>query len=170
MLIKEIEEKELKIQEDIRNNFVNIKKSGVCATCKSLSGEDIFKEDERETLYEDNLFLVKLEKFPRREGHIIIILKPYFEDISYLREDLYNSVMKISITVINDLKKVLNAHKVYFLTMCDEGVTHLHFQLIPNFPNMPHGSKVLVNERKSVNHDMELITLIRNEIKENLNK
>lgn len=110
-----------------------------------------------------------MKKYPRREGHVIVIIKPHYSDVSFLPKELGGRVMNMLITVTNALKEALNANKVYWVTMCDEGTTQLHFQLIPNYKGMQHGSKVLVNERQIFVYDKNIVKKVRELVRKNYN-
>ena len=81
------------------------------------------------------------------------------------------AVMEAATHVVNKIKEVLGAEKVYMCTMCDDGRNHLHFQLIPRDKNSIIGSNVFVKERGVCREDKETVELLRktiNEIKSNI--
>ena len=102
-----------------------------------------------------------LEEYPRTAAHTIILTKEHYEDISEMPIEVGTAVMEAATHVINKIKKVLGAEKVYMCTMCDDGRNHLHFQLIPRYAENVIGSKLFTSERGVVVIDKEIIGKLR---------
>jgi diadenosine tetraphosphate (Ap4A) HIT family hydrolase len=111
---------------------------GICPSCQSLQTGEPYGN--QHVLYEDDLFLVKLEDYPRARGHTIVLYKPHREDISALSEGEAARVFTQCVRVVKAIKIALGAEKVYLNTMCDGPINHLHLQLLPRYPGEPIGS------------------------------
>ena len=147
MLRREMTEQDELARELELEKVKKVQKNDECPTCHNIKFNDIYESYEDRLLYEDDIVVCFLEKYPRNPGHTIIIVKEHFEDISEMSEEAGAHVMKITKVLANALKRVLKAEKVYMCTMCDGGRNHLHFQLIPRDKNSIIGSKVFVNPR-----------------------
>jgi len=148
-----------------KKNLEECRKKGLCPTCENQKHGNIYKEDPELTLYEDEIFLVKLEQEPRRSGHTIIIIKPHYEDISEMPLRLAVPFFVLTQKIIHAQLNVLGALKSYLVTMCDGGRNHLHFQLIPRYSGETHGKNVFVSERQTIKKDIVLINKMREFIK-----
>ena len=160
---------ELNSEEKIKRNelwekITKLQNSDICPTCKNFQDGSVFPEHTDKILFENDSFLVLLEQYPRTLGHTIIIVKPHYEDISYLPGNMIEEVYALIHKFINILKTVLNAEKVYLCTMCDGKRNHLHYQLIPRYKDQPIGSKNFVKTRGLVIDYQEIVK----EIKEKL--
>ena len=145
-----------------------VQKQDECPTCHNMKYGDIYESYENRLLYEDDKVVCFLEKYPRTSGHTIIIVKEHFEDISEMTDEAGAHVMRIAKVLVNALKEVLEAEKVYMCTMCDGGRNHLHFQLIPRDKNCFTGSKVFVKERGVCVENTNIIENLRKVIGEKM--
>lgn len=168
MLIKEFTQAELDLEKPFKENWKRVKDAGLCPTCEQAKSKNVFYEDDREYIYEDDLVLVKFEHSPRREGHSIVIIKPHYEDISEMPMELAHKFMAVSKALIDSLNEVLNPVKVYLVTMCDGGRNHLHFQYIPRYEGQSHGKHVFVDERKTFHYEEETVKEIKKKFLERL--
>jgi histidine triad (HIT) family protein len=55
--------------------------------------------------------------------------------------------MRVTHVLVNALKTVVAAEKVYMVTMCSGTLSHLHFQLIPRRTGDIIGGRVFASER-----------------------
>jgi histidine triad (HIT) family protein len=55
--------------------------------------------------------------------------------------------MRVTQALVNALKTVVAAEKVYMVTMCSGTLSHLHFQLIPRRTSEMIGGRVFASER-----------------------
>ncbi len=136
-----------------------LKQQGICYSCYDLATGQLFVEPF--LVYEDEDLKVVLDPYPRMKGHTIIVYKPHREDISFLSEDVADRVFRMCIMVVKAIKEALGAEKVYLNTMCDGEINHLHFQLLPRYPDEPIGSKRFVLERRPLIDGNETAQLIR---------
>ena len=134
---------------EIAERVVALRTKGVCPTCHDLEAGDLFGSNGR-LLFEDERFLVVLERFPRMWGHSVIVYKPHRDDISELGDDEAGSVMLMVLRIVRALKEGLSAEKVYVNTMCDGTPNHLHFQLFPRFAGDEIGSRRFVLPRAPI--------------------
>jgi histidine triad (HIT) family protein len=56
-------------------------------------------------------------------------------------------LMRLTHVLVNALKTIVAAEKVYLVTMCSGPVNHLHFQFIPRRPGYLMGGRVFAAER-----------------------
>ena len=125
-----------------------LKDAGVCPTCENFKTNDVYPSVKDQTFYEDDLVMCFLETYPRNAGHTIVLVKPHFEDVSKLPPATTTTVFEVIHKVINCLKNVFAAEKVYLCTMCDGTRNHLHFQLIPRLQgDEVMGSPLFVKKR-----------------------
>lgn len=135
-------------------------RAGQCPTCYDLENGDLFSSDDRR-LFEDERFLVILERYPRMRGHTIVVYKPHREDISELSEDESALVMTMCIRTVQALKHALGAEKVYVNTMCDGRPNHLHLQLFPRYAGEAIGSRRFVLARAPIKDAEGTAQLVR---------
>jgi diadenosine tetraphosphate (Ap4A) HIT family hydrolase len=146
-------------RQQLLQRIEELKQQGICYSCYDLETGQVFGN--QHIVYEDNLFKVVLELYPRMKGHTIVIYKPHREDISELSEDEACRVFQICVKVVKAIKKALGAEKVYLNTMCDGKINHLHFQLFPRYTGDPIGSERFVSERRPLTNGGETVQLIR---------
>ncbi|MFZ5515186.1 MAG: HIT family protein [Candidatus Zhuqueibacterota bacterium] len=146
-------------REQLVQRIEELRQRGICYTCYDLATGQLFGE--QYLVYEDELFKVVLDLYPRMKGHTIIVYKPHREDISFLSEDEAACVFRMCVKTIKAIKKALGAKKVYLNTMCDGEINHLHFQLFPRYPDDLIGSKRFVLERLPLTNGNETAQLIR---------
>jgi diadenosine tetraphosphate (Ap4A) HIT family hydrolase len=161
MLIRKVTSEDIKREKPYKKNWKKVKEHNLCPTCEQAKHKNVFIEDNTELIYEDDLFLVKFEHNPRREGHSIVIIKPHYEDISEMPIELAHKFMAISKALIDSLKTNLKPIKVYMVTMCDGGRNHLHFQYIPRYEGESHGKHVFVDERKRFHYNEKQVEKIK---------
>src|SRR3712207_1418290 len=92
---------------------------GICYSCYDQETGELFGDREQDIVYEDALFKVVLEPYPRMRGHTIVVFKPHREDISALSEDEACLVARACLRVIQAIKEGLGTEKVFLNTMCD---------------------------------------------------
>ncbi len=120
-----------------------------CIFCKIVS-----KEFDSIKLYEDNDFIVILDKFPSTLGHTLIIPKKHCVDLFDLDEDLASKVLVLAQKVARSLKEVTGCEAMNILqnngSLAGQSVFHYHMHLIPRF-NIDDDFKVKMkaNEKAS---------------------
>jgi len=82
-------------------------------------------------IYNDQHLYVCLAKNPITEGHIVIVWKKEFSDLSLLPDRDYDYLMDTVFAVRNALLKTLKIKKVYLIYM-DEA-NHVHWHLVPRY-------------------------------------
>ncbi|HEY7127644.1 MAG TPA: HIT family protein [Ktedonobacterales bacterium] len=122
-----------------------LQKQSVCYICHDFATGAVFGG--QTIIYDDDLFRVVLDDYPRMLGHTIVVYKPHREDISALSEEDAGQLFGFCTKLIRAIKAGLGAEKVYLNTMCDGGITHLHLQLFPRYPGDPIGSARFVAPR-----------------------
>ncbi len=133
-------------REDLGRRVEELRRQGICDACYDLeTGGELYGDEH--TIYEDHLFKVKLETYPRARGHTIVVYKPHRLDISELSEEEAGQVFEMCVRMVKAIKEGLRAEKVYLVTMCDGILNHLHLQLLPRYPGEKIGSTRFVAPR-----------------------
>jgi diadenosine tetraphosphate (Ap4A) HIT family hydrolase len=146
-------------RSNTRDRALELIARGICPACHDLEHDEPYGRGER-VIYEDDRFLVLLERHPRMLGHTIIVYKPHRDDFSDLSIEEGRDVMAMCVRVAQALKQSLAAEKVYLVTMCD-GPNHLHLQLLPRYAGEDIGSTRLVLPRAEIDDAAAIATQIR---------
>lgn len=67
-LIREMNPEDIVRKEETSERFVNLKLSGICATCEHEKHKNVFDDSEESIIYEDDFFNVKFEKISKKRG------------------------------------------------------------------------------------------------------
>lgn len=161
MLIREMTTEEKNKRKEAGVKVKEIKNKDLCPTCYNQEFGGLYPDYTDRIIYENEAVVCFLEEYPRTAAHTIILTKEHYEDISEMPIEVGTAVMEAATHVINKIKKVLGAEKVYMCTMCDDGRNHLHFQLIPRYAENVIGSKLFTSERGVVVIDKEIIGKLR---------
>lgn len=146
-------------REQLSLRIKELRWQGICYTCHDLRTGELFAN--QQIIYEDELFKVVLELYPRARGHTIVLYKPHREDISELSDDEAGRVFQVCVRVIKAIKAALGPEKVYLNTMCDGPINHLHIQLLPRYAGDLIGSTRFVAERRPLTDGDEIARRIR---------
>lgn len=132
---------------------------GVCYSCHHLQTGGVFPD--QITVWDDPLFQIVLEEYPRMRGHTIIVWKPHRNDFTELSPEEAGQSMRVCSAAAQALKAALGAEKVYLNTMCDGRINHLHFQLFPRYGGDRIGSSRFVLPRQPLAQGPETAAAIR---------
>lgn len=146
-------------REQVNRAVEDLRRQGICATCHDLAAGEPYGN--RFVLYEDDLFKIILEPYPRARGHTIVVYKPHRADLTELADDEAGQVFQMCVRVANAIKRGLGAERVYLNTMCDGPLNHLHLQLFPRYPGDPIGSRRFVAERRPLADGEEIAKRVR---------
>ncbi len=144
---------------EILGRIENLRRQGVCYLCRDLETQEVFGE--QHVIYEDDLFRVVLDMYPRVEGHTIVVYKPHRDDMSDLSEEEAGTIFEMCVAAVKAIKQALGAEKVYLLSMCDGPVNHLNFQLLPRYPGNLMGYRRLAMERRPLQQGDETAGIVR---------
>ncbi|MBU0649208.1 HIT family protein [Patescibacteria group bacterium] len=89
------------------------------------------KASPKSIIYNDEKLYACLAKYPLVKGHVVIVLKKKFSDLSILPDRDYDYLMDTVFAVRNALLKTLKIKKVYLVYM-DEA-KHVHWHLVPRY-------------------------------------
>lgn len=151
-------------------NINELKKQGICPTCHNRKYGGVYLPLGERLIYEDDFLECFFEEHPRSIGHVIILTKEHFNDMSYVSDEVSDYVFRFSKNMMNVLKEVLKVERVYLCTMCDGDINHFHVQLIPRHPGEKIGSTNFVKERKDYIHDEIIVNKTRGLINKIMNK
>ncbi len=138
---------------------------GICPSCHQFATGDVFSGQREQTYYEDALLSCHLETYPRGGGHTILVTRTHYADIAEMPIDLRCHIMRVTHAVVNALKRVVGATKVYMHTMCSGELSHLHFQFIPRRPGELIGGRVFAAERGVLTHYQGTLQALREEVR-----
>ncbi len=138
----------LKQREQLTRRIDELRQQGICYSCYDLETGQLFHG--QHIVFEDDLFRVALDLYPRMRGHTIVLYKPHREDLSQLTEEEASRIFALCVLITTAIKEGLGAEKVYLNTMCDGGINHFHLQLFPRYPGDSIGSERFVAPRGPV--------------------
>lgn len=151
--------KEEQIVRLIKEKFINetdLIDSGICPICFNRNHNQVLYGDRQDMLlYEDENYQCFYVEKPRANGHVTIISKKHFKDMSELDDDACEKIFVFAKKAMNCIKEVYGCESVYLCTMCDGKMNHFHVQLIPRYKNELYGSKNFVKIRKPYKEDKE---------------
>ncbi|MEB3756961.1 MAG: HIT family protein [Desulfurococcales archaeon] len=120
----------------------------MCVFCSIVKGElDSYK------VYENNDFIVILDKYPVSKGHLLIVTKEHFEAISDTPPNLVAEAFKLAGGIAKYYRKELHAPGVNVVTndgvSAGQEVFHFHVHVIPRWERIKglfSGRTVLTEE------------------------
>lgn len=103
-----------------------------CIFCKIINSElPAYK------VYEDDDFIVILDRFPSRPGHTLVISKRHIENIYGVDGETAGKAFKLTVRIANALKKALSPDGMNILQnngeFAGQSITHFHIHLIPRW-------------------------------------
>ena len=130
-----------------------LKRSGTCYVCQDLKTGEVFGK--QPVIYEDDLFRIVLDPYPRVEGQAILVFKPHRDDLAAVTDGEARVISQMCVRLVRAIKEALGAEKVYMLTMCDGPISHLNFQFFPRFPGNMIGLRRLGMDRRPIENAAE---------------
>jgi histidine triad (HIT) family protein len=83
-----------------------------------------------------NLWIV-LDKFPISKGHLLIISKKHYKNLSELDENSWNEILPSVKEIIKKISSIFNPLGFNFISNMNEisyqSIFHFHFHLIPKY-------------------------------------
>jgi histidine triad (HIT) family protein len=146
-IIAPMTERNRAVREAIGRHCAELIAQGTCPSCHQFAPGAVFPDQQEQTYYEDDLLTCHLESYPRGVGHTIMLARRHYADIADMPLELGCHVMRVTHALVNALKTVVAAEKVYMVTMCSGSLSHLHFQLIPRRTGEMIGGRVFASER-----------------------
>ncbi len=64
-------------REQLNRRVEELREQGICYSCYDLETGELFADEQ--VVYEDELFKVVLDSYPRMRGHTIVVYKPHCE-------------------------------------------------------------------------------------------
>ena len=98
-----------------------------CLFCKFAKGIIIPK-----IVYEDNLCIVIMDKFPLTRGQTLVIGKAHIDYVFDLDDKLYSHCMLVAKRVVKATDKALNSERCWLLVQGLE-VAHNHIKILPMY-------------------------------------
>ena len=117
-----------------------------CVFCNIVKGaEKAFK------IFEDDVVLVILDKYPLTRGHSLVITKKHYDNFLMLDRETASHVVEVARAVAKSSLETLNAVGVNILTNIGRGagqiIFHAHVHVIPRYEN---DNLRFVNKRLSI--------------------
>lgn len=106
-----------------------------CLFCKILN-----KELESKIVYEDDLFLVFMDKFPNAKGHMLLVPKKHIKDALEMDNNTFGKMNEVIHKMINLVYEKLGADGVILTQnngICQE-IMHYHMHILPQYKNEPN--------------------------------
>jgi histidine triad (HIT) family protein len=164
-LIEPMTEQDRAKRRAIEQRCATLIAQGICPSCHQFATGDVFPGQQEQTYYQDALLSCHLETYPRGVGHTILVTRTHYADIAEMPVDLGCHIMRVTHAVVNALKQVVGATKVYMHTMCSGELSHLHFQFIPRRPGELIGSRVFAAERGVLTHYQATLQALHEEVR-----
>ncbi|MFV0247099.1 MAG: HIT family protein [Mycoplasmatales bacterium] len=101
-----------------------------CIFCKIVN-----KEIPSKTIYEDDKVLIIMDIEPLSDGHLLLIPKNHYDDLSSTETDVINHMFKVYKDITPKLIKLLDCDGITILQnegLCQE-VKHTHIHIIPTY-------------------------------------
>ena len=97
-----------------------------CLFCSVIKNNKPYHE----IIWQDSKHIAFLDKYPTRNGHILIIPKKHVDYLFDLTEKDYTALLKVARKIALRLKKLSNAKRIY-LFIKGFRIPHAHVHLIP---------------------------------------
>ncbi len=95
--------------------------------------------EQREIIYEDDLILAFPDKYPVSEGHTLVITKKHYANIFEIPADVLQKLMVVCQKIAKDLTVKYRATGINIMHAsgkdAEQSVMHIHFHVVPRFPN-----------------------------------
>jgi len=114
------------------------------------------KPQKESIIYEDEQLYACLAKESITDGHVVVVLKKEFSDLSFLPDRDYDYLMDTIFAIRNALLKTLKIKKVYLIYM-DE-MNHVHWHLVPRYVERGFD---LFNNKPKILKDFSLVKKIK---------
>ena len=129
---------------------------GICPTCLNRqTNGGIYGDDSKLRVYEDEDIDCLFVANPRAKGHLAIISKTHYHDMSEAPDKLNEKIVSFAKQFMIAIKQIFGCERVYMCTMCDGANNHYHIQLIPRYKDEKRGSSNFVKPRMEYVFDPE---------------
>lgn len=102
--------------------------------CQAVRGENPVDK-----IYEDGLVMAFLDKYPKSEGHTLVIPKKHAENIYDIEEETLAQCHRIAKRIAIAMKKALKVDGILIMQANEKAglqhVFHLHVHVIPKYLN-----------------------------------
>ena len=145
--------------------------NGYCPTCFNRQTDGLlFGDESQKRFYQDNDIECVFVSNPRANGHVAIITKKHFDDMTKCPNRINHKIMDFAKQLMIIIKDVFGCEKVYLCTMCDGVANHYHIQLIPRYSFEERGSKNFVKPRQEYVFDKQKFEQVKQQIAEYASK
>lgn len=101
---------------------------------------DIAKDkNKRLTIYEDDLIIVLMDKYPICDGHLLVIPKNHYESIYDVPENTFSHMFNIAKKYAKIIMDTINEEGCTFSINygSKQEIKHLHLHIMPDFNKKP---------------------------------
>jgi diadenosine tetraphosphate (Ap4A) HIT family hydrolase len=124
---------------------------GPCFICEILAGNPAY---EHHVIYEDDIALVFLNKYPTLYGYTLVVPKRHVERVTAdFTPKEYLALQSVVYRVAQAIQRVVPAERLYILSLgSQQGNRHVHWHLAPLPPGVPYEEQQLaaLDVRKGV--------------------
>ena len=122
-----------------------------CTFCKIIQGKlPCYK------LYEDDLVIAFLDKYPFFKGHTLIVPKNHYQDITELPDNIASQILVVGKKLVKVFIKTYNPEGFNFFQahgrIAGQSVMHYHMHLLPRYAGGPSGGLTSLSS-KDINFD-----------------
>ncbi|PAV27965.1 HIT family protein [Virgibacillus profundi] len=103
-----------------------------CIFCEIVS-----KKASAYTIYENDLVCCFLDKYPINTGHVLVIPKKHYQELTDVDQESLSQVILVSQKVAKALEEILNTDGITIMQNNGKfkDVEHYHMHIIPRFLN-----------------------------------
>jgi diadenosine tetraphosphate (Ap4A) HIT family hydrolase len=120
---------------DLQTYIRNIQ-TGPCFICERATGNPAYTH---EIIYEDNLAIAFLNKYPVLYGYVLVTPRKHREQVTGdFTPDEYLNLQRIIYHVVEAVRRVVKPERVYILSLdSQQGNKHVHWHVAPLPPSIP---------------------------------
>ena len=122
-------------------DLVRRSQRGPCFLCAIAQGNDV----RHEALYEDELAIAFLSRFPTQLGHTLVAPKEHREHVTGdFVPDEYVAVQRVVHRVGEAVRRAVPTERLYVLSLgSQQGNRHVHWHVVPLPPGVPYAEQQL---------------------------
>jgi diadenosine tetraphosphate (Ap4A) HIT family hydrolase len=108
---------------------------GACFVCEIVAGRD----DRHTVVYEDELAVAFLNRFPTVYGYVIVAPREHREHVTGdFGEDQYAAFQRVVHRVAEAVRRAVPTERLYLLSLgSQQGNRHVHWHVVPLPPGVP---------------------------------
>ena len=122
--------------------YVHRSQDGPCFVCEMVAGNP---ECRHHIIYEDDVAIVFLNKYPTLDGYTLIAPREHREHVTHdFTLDEYLVLQRLIYRVAEAVRRVVSTERVYILSLgSQQGNRHVHWHIAPLPPGVPYEEQQL---------------------------